>query len=616
MNAELNKPKRKRSVWKTFLWIIAVSFILLSIGGIFLYNNFNRLLSDALMKSFNSSIISEVYELKFKGLNVNLMLGNIKVRDVEFQPREKPLKEYPYINSSFRLTTKKILLTKVEIFTLLKENVLKLEQIEIVEPDILLTIADIIPIFIPFKEGAVIEDTIQKKNNKPIEAFFLNKFDLADASFHVQNSAKQRDLNVKKVNISLSDLMLDQHPGKDIFSYGNINIYIGEITGSLMKDKIKYVTVKDYKLNVDSLLVQKSLDTLIYKFNDFSLGIEDFDIQTADSISHIAFQSFNLSYKDKSLSINNLLFMPNMSGEAMQKRYEFRKAHYSGSIGALKMSGVNFDTLFYKNKLFIDEISLDSLSTAIFVDKTKQKADKRSPKYLGQSIKGISLPLLIKQIKATNVNLVNRERNIDSTYAIANINRATLNVSNMTNLPTNDVFLIKADAFLENKVPFSLSLGFDYRKPQFSLEGIFAKFNLPDLNQLIGSYTPANVITGTVDELSFSGNVYHTYSTGTMKFLYHDLKVDLELKEKAKWKSSVLAFAANTVVDSSNPASDKQPPRIVQYNVERDTTKSFISVTIKSILAGLKETAIMSKENRKAYKEEKKKFKEENRNKK
>ena len=79
--------------------------------------------------------------------------------------------------------------------------------------------------------------------------------------------------------------------------------------------------------------------------------------------------------------------------------------------------------------------------------------------------------------------------------------------------------------------------------------------------------------------------------------------------KKAKWKSSVLAFAANTYLNASNPASANLPPRIVKFHVERDMNKGFVNILIKSILSGLKETMIMSKENRKAYHQEKKKLK-------
>ena len=61
------------------------------------------------------------------------------------------------------------------------------------------------------------------------------------------------------------------------------------------------------------------------------------------------------------------------------------------------------------------------------------------PEYLGQQIKAIPLPLLIKQVKATNVNLVNTERKPDGGYAKANINRATLDVKNITSLPSDEM---------------------------------------------------------------------------------------------------------------------------------------------------------------------------------
>src|SRR6478672_12025170 len=136
MKAETNTTKRKRPIKKILLWLVAVLLIIISVASVFLYYNFNRLLSDALLKSFNSNIMSDVYELKFEKLSVNLLDGDIKVYNVELQPRGKPLKEYPYINSSFRLKTQKMSLENVELSTLIKKNLLKLDKIEIAEPDV------------------------------------------------------------------------------------------------------------------------------------------------------------------------------------------------------------------------------------------------------------------------------------------------------------------------------------------------------------------------------------------------------------------------------------------------------------------------------------------------
>ncbi len=602
----MDKSERKHLTRRITLWIIGSFLILITVGAIFLYNNFNKLLSESLMKNFNSSLISDVYELKFDKLKVNFLLGNIVVKDVEIKPREVPLNEYLYINSSFELQTRKIELINVQILTLLKENILKLERIRIADPAFQFMITDAIPIFIPFEETTKDSITDQQKRKRTIKAFLLKKFELENASIHVLNTQTQGDLSVKNLNISVNEMFLNQNPGKDIFSYYQIILSVGEISGILQKEALKYINLKDYSLSIDQLKVQKSIDTLIYHFDDLRLGLGALDLQTADSIFHITMQSFNLSYKNKSLLIKNLGFKPNISDAELQKRYKYLNTQFSGSIGTLNVTGINYDLFIYSKKLFVDKISLDSIQAFIFKDKTKPFDSTRFPAYLGQTIKAISMPLLIKQVEATNVNLVNTERKPDGAFAKANINRATANLNNITNLQTDQVLSLKADAYLEDKVHFRLSLGFDYLNPQFSIDASFDKFNLPDLNTIINIYTPGSILSGTVDELSFSGTAFKTEAKGTMKFLYHDLKVDLDLNEQAKWKSSLLAFAANEVVNSANPASQNLPPRIVNFQVKRDMNKGFVNIVIRSALNGLKETIFMSKDNRKTYKEAKK----------
>jgi hypothetical protein len=112
MKTDSEKTTQKSNVKK----IIGFSFLaVIAIILIVVYNNFNKLLSQALLRSFNSSIVSDVYELKFEDLRVNIFDRTIKVFNVTMLPREKPLNTYPYINSSFRLKTEKLTLKNVEI---------------------------------------------------------------------------------------------------------------------------------------------------------------------------------------------------------------------------------------------------------------------------------------------------------------------------------------------------------------------------------------------------------------------------------------------------------------------------------------------------------------------
>ncbi len=601
-----NTTKKKRSLKKIILWILAGFFIVVCIVAVFVYNNFNSLLSNALLKNFNSSIISDVYELKFEKLSVNLVEGDIKVYNVVMQPREKPLHNYPYINSSFRLTTKRMLLENVKISTLIKSNILNLDKVEITEPDVELNIGSKIPILFPFKDTT---EEVKQENKKFIESFLLKEFKLADASFHVVNSAKEREFKIQKLNILLSDLLINQRPGRDVLSYKHVDFSIGEATGSLRNEAIKYISFKDYKLAIDSLEVQKSADTLIYHFADFSTGIKALDVQTADSIFHLTIQSFDLSYKQKSIRLDSVAFKPNISQAALQKMFKYQNTQFSGSVGMINVAGLNFDSLIYSQKIFIDTVVLDNVSASIFKDQRKPVDKDHLPGYPGMQIKAIPIPLLIKQLKVTNANLVNTEQKLDGGLAKANINRATVSAKNITNLVPYEVLTVNADAYIENKAHANLTLGFSYLKPEYSINGTVQKFNLPDLNPLVKSYTPASIETGMVDVLTFSGNVYRTNASGTMKFLYHDLKIDLAMKDNMEWQNSIMAFAANTYLNSANPASADMPPRIVQFKVDRDMHKGFVNILIKSVLNGVKETMIMSKENKKAYKKAKKEAK-------
>ena len=604
------KPIKRKGRAKRILFRITVIFFLILITGfVFLYYNLNRLLTNALTKSFNSNIISDVYELKFEKLTVNLLAGNVSVYNVEMNQLEGSLNNYPYINSSLRLKTHKMILKNVQISTLIKSSILKLEKIEIIEPEVEFRIEDKIPVFFPLKDTSANQS--KKTNKRFIESFVLKEFDLVNASFHTDNRAKEREFNIKKLNFSIRDLLIDQQPGRDIMSYKNVQISIGEFTGSLQKRALKYLTFKDFNLNIDSLNVEQTIDTSVYHFADFSTGLKSLDILTADSLFSLTMRSFDLSYKERSINLNEIAFKPNVSKARLQADHKFQHTDFSGSVGSLNMSGVNFDSLIHKGKIFIDNVILDKVSASIYKDMTKPVDTKKFPQYPGQSVKAINPPLLIKQLKATNVTLVNKERNPDGNIATANLNRATLEVKNITNLSSNAALMINANAYIENKAHLNLSLGFDYRDPQFSFDGRIEKFNLPELNKLIEAYTPASINKGTVDEITFSGIAYRARAGGTMKFLYHDLEIDIDLEGKAQWKSSVLAFGANTVVPAANPASADKPQRIVKFSTERDMNKAFINLIIKSVLNGLKETMIMSKENKQTYREKKKELRKE-----
>jgi hypothetical protein len=149
MNAEPTASKKKWPVWRTIVLTILAVLIL---ATIYVYRNFNNILSKALYSSFNESVISDVYELKFEKLQVNPFTGSIRVFNATFLPREKPLKEYLYINSSLSLKTETLLLEEVDIRTLLRENRLILNNVYIAKPEIEFLLNGTRHLMLPFKD--------------------------------------------------------------------------------------------------------------------------------------------------------------------------------------------------------------------------------------------------------------------------------------------------------------------------------------------------------------------------------------------------------------------------------------------------------------------------------
>src|SRR6478736_3513828 len=602
-------PKKKKWFGVRILLIAILSILFLA--GFFLYINVNRLLSEALLKSFNSNIISDVYELKFEKLTINPLERSLRVYNATLQPREKPLNDYPYINSSFSLKAERLTLINVELFSLLRSNILNVERIAITKPDVELQLNGSNYVLLPFNDSTFVARESEGTKKISIGTFNLVEFQLIDASLHTINSNKQREFEIKKFNFSLYDLIIGQQEREYMTSFNRVVLGIGDFNGSLQKGPVQQIGFNNFNIGIDSLNLQLTKDTLIYRFHDFRVGVDSLDIQTTDSLFHVTMKSFVLSYQEKSINLKAVSFKPNVSHAALQKDHQFQHVEFSGSVATLNMIHVNFDSLLYAKKFFIDDILIDSVEASIFKDKTKSLDTTRFPIYLDQSITNISQRVLIKNVKATHVQLANTERLPDSTLAKVKITRATVDVKNITNLDPKGSLTIEADAYIEGKAHFIASLNFPYSKPQFGFQGVVKKFNLVDLNSLIQNYTPVKINTGVLDELTFSGLAENTKASGTLKFLYHDMNIDIEL-QKAKWTSGLLAFAANTVLASSNPGSADLPPRVVQFHIDRNMNKGFVNVLIKSILNGLKETMIMSKENKKTYKEAKQKMKEQN----
>lgn len=599
---KLKKSSRVRKWSIRFKIIFIILIVLIGSLSIFTYQNLNKLLAEAIHKNFSSNAISDVYELSFGKLSVNLFSGNIRVSDLRIQPIENPVKHYPYINSSFALKGGKLKLLKVNILDLLTEGRLYLQDMEISNPDISVSLNSEHPVMLPFSDSLA-SDTMKTVNKKQfINSFLLQNFILRGVKIEVNDSYKKTHYEMKDLNVSLKDLFLDDKLGVSKINSSHINV---DFTGfSTTSDTIglKLVKVNSFSLNIDFVAFTRTIDTLKYTFDDFRSEIVGMETHTKDSLYHIGADTIRLNYKEKSLKIKKLYYQPNLEMKAIAATIPFQKEIFSIVADQIEMLQIDFDSLIYKQHFLVDQVIIDSANVHIFKNKSKPIDVNRFPEYFGQQFSAIPIPVAIREVIANNAGLVYSEIKEDGNPASARINDLNGTLTNITNRQPGSEFEIRAEAKIENAAKVHLYMTFDYDEPEFTYEVTVKSFELGELNNLIQAFSPAKVKSGKVDNISFHGKATKTNAIGEMTFLYHDLVVEMQLKEQVKWKNSVISFAANTVLPSNNPEKPEEPHKTVVFQVDRDMNKGFMNILMKSLFGGLKETVLPNKVNHKAHK--------------
>lgn len=605
-----NRIRLWRIGLKIFVLVVLAALIA---GSTYVYFGFNRLISNAITNTFNSNVVSDVYDLSFEHLDINIITGDLRINNVIIRPKETPLQVYPYINSSFVLQTKRILLSRVDLYALLKNNRLKIKRIEIEKPEISVRLNGRNHFVFPFKKDNKASEAESKSLKQYFDAYFLKEFRLTEASLTMEDEYAGKSYKVGELDISVSDIMVNQQYGVDSLSIRKADLKLNDFITKSKSGSIRFAKSKNYQLNIDSFKMLQRPDTFEYRVGNFKTQIKDWEIVTEDSIYRIGAKSVDLSRREKALHIKDLTIKPAISREDFSKLNKYQKELYSFEVKNMDLLNINFDSLSLRQKLVIGQVNLDSADVVIFKDKTKPVDLKRFPEYPGQQLGGIGIGMKINEVNVHNSVLEYLEKKPDGDVASVKIRRLNLKAQNISSQKPDSVLSVIGNGFIENKVQFTLSMEFNYKQPGFVFQGNLKPFEFSDLNRVIQGFGSLSVKKGVVDEITFSGNALKNGASGDMKFLYHDLALDIGLKKFSNFKNSMISFAANTYLNSSNPIVADKPARLVKYEVVRDMNKGFINLIIKSAMAGLNETLRPSKENRKIQHETKKEFRKEKR---
>jgi hypothetical protein len=456
--------------------IVLSVFLIIATLSVYYYTNFNRLVSNSIMRSFNSNVISDVYDLSFDHLNINIITGEINIRNVVFRPKETPSQLYPYINSSLVLKTSRIDLHRVGIYTLLRHGRLQVSTVDIEKPEISILLKGRNSILFPLKEGGKTSKEEIKQFKRYLDSYFLKEFILSDASMTIEDEYAGDCYKIGALNLFVRDIQLHQLSGVDSLSFRKADLGLKDFAINSKTGGFKSMASQNFELNIDSFAIQQQPDTVKYQVANFKTLIQDWELVTADSVYVLGAKSVALTQREKTLHLSNLVMKPTLGHDAFNNLRKYQKELYSITVKKVDILNISFDSLRFYNTILIGQVNLDSANVLIYRDKTKDVDLKRFPEFPGQQLNSINFPLTINGLKLTESVLEYQEKKPDGNLASIKIRKLNLNARDISNRLPDAHLSVKMNGSLENKVPVELALLFSYKKPEFSFIGSLKSF--------------------------------------------------------------------------------------------------------------------------------------------
>ena len=599
------KAKKKNLKRKRIISGVLIALFVIIAGVLFYINsNFNKLISSKIHTLYNQSEAASYYDLRFDKLRVNLINMSVRVYGVHFYPLKKDHPDFFQKNGSVEVEIGKVVLKNASIIDFLSSNNISIDAFEIKDSKI--RIFETSDNFQPFAFIKHEDKQSSLEINIAIQNININK---AELIYYKNNSTKAED-RFNNFNLELSKLSFIKKKSFT-FSFDKLMASLNDI--SYRGNKGAYISMKQFQFGVSSFESQNKEGKFSFDFSDLFFQISQPQFITPDSIYTISAQKIILNKSHKRMTISKVFVHPNLDEKAFTKQFKYQKLRPEIKIQDIKLSNIDFDRLVDKKGIFADSLIISGAQAKLSKSKRKPLNKRKFPNYLALQIKSIKYPLNIKVVSANNVDITFNLEQEDGQISHVDINKLRGELHNIQNQNSRQQLRLTAKGILENKIPFSTQLTFSYAQNRFSYSVDIYKSNLHSISKMIQSFAPVLIKSGAIKSIKVKGIANRTNSRGKMTFVYNNLNIQIEKSEvekKNKFGNQILSLAANTYLLSNNPTDPGLPPREVQFLAKRDMNKGFIHILIQSLLSGVKETLIPSRENRQRYKEMKKKTKQ------
>ncbi len=524
---------------------------------IFLNSYFNKKIIAALKEQVSVASHGK-YVLSLDKLSINPWTRSITISDLIVAPsKQELLSKAQYV---FRAQELRVL--SVDLLSYFNDKDLVIRAVEFDEPQI--------SIF----QGS---DRFPRKKADSL---------LADFSLYELISEKLNSVSIGQIDIMNSHL--------NVFKNGTDTL-------SVFSSNDNSLAIKDFEVNSRTDKAEK-----LFSAKKFEIVLNNFSCQLGDGMYTLFGRRLHTSYTDSILTLDSLLLIPNFDKKEFAEEAGKQVSRINLMASKVVCDKMDVKLLFEYNWVVVKKLDLAGCVINVHRDNRQPLAPivRASPQAM---IKALPFFVSIDSVEMKDGTVIYQERNFDQVAS----ERVVVNKMNgvITGVQNDSTIYTESSSIRAELSASFMGLGvftgvFTFpllsTEEHFSCDGTLSSMPMPALNVMIPRAKKLKFVSGQLDKASFSFVARDTFSSGTMKFLYHDLKVELMSKkeESPRLKEKIKTFLANElVIIDSNPNKEGRT-RISPIYVEHNPYRYFIFYAMQSIVSGMT-AAIQDEQNAK-----------------
>ena len=553
-----DKKPGKYKILKWIAGILGALVLLMGIAAIYLSAKWKPLLTEKITEGVRNGS-KGLYTIKFEDIHLNLITGSASLDRVSLIPDTGIYNSLRANNLApanlFELKLEKLNINRVGVLTAYFKKKVELNSIILDHPSI-----NVLHFDVPKKPDTVKEEkTLYEQISKTLKSIHVKAIKIVDADLDYLNGETGKALNsVKHLDITASDFLVDSLSQYDA--------------------------------------------TRFYNTKDISFVLKGYRSTGKDKMYSIKVDTITGSAKAKSLRVVGVQVIPLHPDLEFSRMYKYGKDRYDLKFNQIQFTGVDFMKLNAEGTLHATALSIGPAKVNIFVNRELPAPPglDKFKNFPHVALKRLPIPATIDTLKLRDLDVAYTEYNPMSlkrgTVYFENFGGDIYNLSNDSlQLLKNNHAIAKLHAMVmkTSRIDITMDLNLTAKDAAFTYKGSVAPMDMMVLNTVAKNMGLVEIESGKMQKTTFDIKANRNGSSGTVVFLYNNLKVkllkDSELGEPPK-KKGLLSFIANTVLIKDDNPTKNDPARVANVTFERTPAASFFNLLWKGVFMGMRET--------------------------